>query len=126
MMLATRLSSFRRILLLGAVLCVSAVPALAQQQTTDGPTMSTVPPLPSVPVIERNDTRALLQIQRSGAQAGPGLPMTGEQAALGYERYLESFRYAIPESFTSQATGSPLRRDGGGGGSQSLGQAMGQ
>ncbi len=110
-------------LLLGAVLCVSAVPALAQQQTIEG---STVPPLPSVPVIERNDTRALLQIQRSGAQAGPGLPMTGEQAALGYERYLESFRYAIPESFTSQATGSPLRRDGGGGGSQSLGQAMGQ
>lgn len=60
-------------------------------------------------------TRALLEIQRNGSQAGPGLPMTGEQAALAYGRYMESFRYAIPEFFTSQATGSSLR---GGVGSQ--------
>lgn len=59
-------------------------------------------------------TRALLEIQRSGAQAGPGLPMSGEQAALAYERHMASFRYAIPEFFTSQATGSALRGGSGG------------
>jgi len=122
MNLATRLRTFAAPavgLALGAALCLAATPAFAQQPAAD----AAPPPVRMAPIAERNDTRALLQIQRSGAQAGPGLPMTGEQAALGYERYLESFRYAIPEYFTSQATGSPLR---GGSGSQSFGQALGQ
>ncbi|RZT29346.1 DUF3613 domain-containing protein [Cupriavidus agavae] len=63
-------------------------------------------------------TRNLLAIQRSGTQAGPLQPLTGEQAALSYARYMQSFQYPLPEFYTSQATGSPLR--GGGGGAQSL------
>lgn len=62
-------------------------------------------------------TRTLLDIQRSGAQAGPQISLTGEQAAIGYARYMKSFQYALPEFFTSQATGSPLR---GGAGSQAM------
>ena len=112
-----------RYLVLGVVLCLPVAVAQAQAQAqvqVQAPAPAPAPTARTMPAVdERGDARALLQIQRSGAQAGPGLPMTGEQAALGYERYLESFRYAIPEFFTSQATGSPLR---GGSGSQALGQ----
>lgn len=55
------------------------------------------------------DTRAILSIQREGTQAGPMLPMHGEQAALGYERYLNSFRFALPEFYTGQANASTTR-----------------
>ncbi|UDM52095.1 DUF3613 domain-containing protein [Cupriavidus sp. MP-37] len=55
------------------------------------------------------DTRAILAIQREGTQAGPMLPMHGEQAALGYERYLNSFRFALPEFYTGQANASTAR-----------------
>ena len=55
------------------------------------------------------DTRAILAIQRDGTQAGPMLPMHGEQAALGYERYLNSFRFALPEFYTGQANASTTR-----------------
>ncbi|MFS8931802.1 DUF3613 domain-containing protein [Cupriavidus taiwanensis] len=55
------------------------------------------------------DTRTILAIQREGTQAGPMLPMHGEQAALGYERYLNSFRFALPEFYTGQANASTTR-----------------
>ncbi|MDQ0143374.1 DUF3613 domain-containing protein [Cupriavidus necator] len=64
------------------------------------------------------DTRAILAIQREGTQAGPMLPMHGEQAALGYERYLNSFRFALPEFYTGQANASTTR-------SGSAGQMLG-
>jgi|GEM_PF-2147860 len=97
--------------LLLAMLAATA-PAMAQQ--TEPPAT----PMPSqrardVPVGDR--TRTLLDIQRNGTQAGPLLPLTGEQAALGYARYLRSFAHPLPEFFTTMATGSPLR---GGAGSQ--------
>jgi hypothetical protein len=60
-------------------------------------------------------TRTLLEIQRNGSQAGAAIPLGGEQAAIGYERYMRSFRYELPEFFTSQATGSPLRGGAGSG-----------
>ncbi|WP_444634970.1 DUF3613 domain-containing protein [Cupriavidus oxalaticus] len=55
------------------------------------------------------DTRAILAVQREGTQAGPLLPMHGEQAALGYERYMNSFRFALPEFYTGQANASTTR-----------------
>ncbi|WP_423193851.1 DUF3613 domain-containing protein [Cupriavidus sp. H18C2] len=93
-----------------AIAATVCVPALAQQ-----------PPAPEaaraaeVPV--GDTTRTLLEIQRSGAQAGPMLPLTGDQAALGYARYMRSFTHPLPEFFTTMATGSPLR---GGAGSQPM------
>ena len=93
----------------------SALPAGAQTQST--------PSAPSVAKVRPNDiavgdhTRALLDVQRSGSQAGPLHPLTGEQATLGYARYMRSFNHPLPEFFTTQATGSPLR---GGAGSQSV------
>lgn len=41
-------------------------------------------------------TRALLAIQRNGSQAGKMLPLSGEQAALGYGRYMQSFQHPLP------------------------------
>jgi len=54
-------------------------------------------------------TRAILAIQREGTQAGALVPMTGEQAALGYQRYLDSFRFALPEFYTGQADATTVR-----------------
>ncbi|MCF7751385.1 DUF3613 domain-containing protein [Bacillus subtilis subsp. subtilis] len=55
-------------------------------------------------------TRALLQLQASGASAGARLPILGDQASLSYARYLDSFTHPIPEfldtSVRKQVTGS--------------------
>lgn len=53
-------------------------------------------------------TRMLLAMQRDGAQAGQMLRVPGEQAALAYQRYLDSFRHPIPERFVGQTTGAGI------------------
>ncbi|MGG1943911.1 DUF3613 domain-containing protein [Trinickia sp. NRRL B-1857] len=50
-------------------------------------------------------TEAWLALQRSNAAAAPALPMPGAQATLAYERYMNSFRTKIPESFGSTLSG---------------------
>ena len=97
--------------MLGLALCLPLAHAVAQPAPPADP-QAVLDHAAQQPV--GSTTRALLEIQRSGAQAGPGLSMSGEQAALAYERYLASFRYSIPEFFTSQATGSALRGGSGG------------
>lgn len=95
--------------LIAAVL-VATMPVMAQ------PAVAPPPARPNdVPV--GDTTRSLLDIQRNGSQAGPMLPLTGEQATLGYARYMQSFTHPLPQFFTTMATGSPLR---GGAGSQSM------
>lgn len=57
-------------------------------------------------------TRAALAIQRNGSQAGNLVPLRGEQAAISYKRYLDSFAHPIPQYFgtasanTSSASGA--------------------
>ena len=41
-------------------------------------------------------TRALLKAQRDGTYAGEFVPVRGEQAALAYQRYLDSFSRPMP------------------------------
>ncbi|MET3444926.1 DUF3613 domain-containing protein [Ralstonia sp. 1138] len=41
-------------------------------------------------------TRALLKAQREGKYAGEFVPLRGEQAALAYQRYLDSFSRPMP------------------------------
>ncbi|WP_237380629.1 DUF3613 domain-containing protein [Cupriavidus sp. SW-Y-13] len=99
---------------LAVTVATAAASLAAGAQTTQAPQTETMPDA-SASQYRPNDvpvgdtTRNLLAIQRSGTQAGKMLPMTGEQAALGYARYMQSFNYALPEYFTSQSTGSPLR-----------------
>ncbi|URF07232.1 MULTISPECIES: DUF3613 domain-containing protein [Cupriavidus] len=95
--------SFRHLALLAPLALLSAAPASAQ-------TAEPQPAPAQLPVGQQ--TRTLLEIQRNGSQAGAAIPLGGEQAAIGYERYMRSFRYELPEFFTSQATGSPLRGGG--------------
>lgn len=45
-------------------------------------------------------TLSLLQTQAAGSMAGPALPMLGPTANLSWQRYLESYKYPIPENFT--------------------------
>lgn len=45
-------------------------------------------------------TRSLLELQRSGRQAGPELPMLGAASALAYQRYLQANKYPVPEYFS--------------------------
>ncbi|WP_411851184.1 DUF3613 domain-containing protein [Stenotrophomonas sp. LGBM10] len=54
-------------------------------------------PAPSAPTRIGDATRALLQLQADGTQAGPRLPILGDQAAASYARYLKSFEHEIPE-----------------------------
>lgn len=49
-------------------------------------------------------TRALLKAQREGAYAGELVPLRGEQAALAYQRYLNSFNQTMP-GLTQQNSG---------------------
>ncbi|WP_455286357.1 DUF3613 domain-containing protein [Cupriavidus necator] len=96
-----------------AALCMLLQSPAAQAQTgTSQADAATAAAMPSGQPAQREigaDTRAILAIQREGTQAGPMLPMHGEQAALGYERYLNSFRFALPEFYTGQANASTTR-----------------
>lgn len=54
-------------------------------------------------------TRHLLTIQREGLAASPTpRRLSGDVASLSYQRYLDSFKYPIPERFntTVQKTGN--------------------
>lgn len=96
-----------------AALCLLLAPAVQAQPAT--PPAEASPGaigMPAEPPAAREigaDTRAILAVQREGTQAGPLLPMHGEQAALGYERYMNSFRFALPEFYTGQANASTAR-----------------
>lgn len=63
------------------------------------------------------DTRAWLELQASGSAAvGAAQPMPGEVADLVYQRYLNSFKYPIPDQFRRQGSGSGSGGSGGSGG----------
>ncbi|QRQ84382.1 DUF3613 domain-containing protein [Cupriavidus oxalaticus] len=96
-----------------AALCVLLAPAAQAQPAAPSAeasagTIGTPAERPAMREIGA-DTRAILAVQREGMQAGPLLPMHGEQAALGYERYMNSFRFALPEFYTGQANASTAR-----------------
>lgn len=102
-------------------LCLLMLALAAQAQTDRATTEAATTGMPAGSPAQREigaDTRAILAIQREGTQAGPMLPMHGEQAALGYERYMNSFRFALPEFYTGQANASTAR-------SGSAGQMLG-
>lgn len=61
-------------------------------------------------------TAAWLDLQASNREAAPeAAPMSGAAATLAYQRYLDSFRHPIPDTFGSRLSGSG---SGNGGGSQ--------
>ncbi|MBH1432054.1 DUF3613 domain-containing protein [Stenotrophomonas maltophilia] len=51
-------------------------------------------------------TRGLFRLQASGQQAGQHLPLLGDQATLGYARYMKSFEHEIPDFFETDVAKS--------------------
>jgi len=88
-----------------AVLVAAGVCATAMAEARAEPVAAAAAAPQSVPFGEA--TRSWLALQRSNAEAAPALPVLGAQAALAYERYLDSFKTKIPGSFGSTlGTGS--------------------
>ncbi|ANJ74808.1 DUF3613 domain-containing protein [Ralstonia insidiosa] len=50
-------------------------------------------------------TRTLLKAQREGTYAGELVPLRGEEAALAYQRYLETFSRPMPGMSQAQSGG---------------------
>ncbi|WP_439893685.1 DUF3613 domain-containing protein (plasmid) [Ralstonia sp. 25C] len=65
------------------------------------------PSAPSVGNHVGDATRALLKAQREGTYAGEFVPLRGEQAALAYQRYLDSFNKPMPGLSQSQSGTRP-------------------
>ena len=61
-----------------------------------------------------DSTRAWLDVQRSGQEAGLTHPLGAEAANLGHQRYLKSFTHPIPEFYRPPQEG--FKSGGGGGG----------
>lgn len=83
-----------------AVLLIACTPyAFAQSESNEEPTAEQTQQ--SSNTIGETTTR-LLNAQADGSIAGPGLPMLGATGNLSWHRYLDSFKYKIPESFNSK------------------------
>lgn len=97
------LSHRLHVLCLAVLLIACAQYAFAQSESkpesNDAP--STEPTQQSANFIGETTTR-LLAAQADGSIAGPGLPMLGAAGNLSWHRYLDSFKYKIPESFNSK------------------------
>lgn len=76
-----------RPLLLGA--CLVGLPAFGAGD--EGPR-------PAAPAVGER-TEALLELQRSGRQAGRGQPLRGPQAEAARRRYQQSFQHPIPDQY---------------------------
>lgn len=116
----TRLSFPRaRTVYTGAILVTTTLGGLpllaaAQQATVSAELVEMSPTfeVPALPTERRqvgDATRHLLDMQREGRAASPTpRPLAGEIASLSYQRYLDSFKFPIPERFntTVQKTGA--------------------
>lgn len=78
--------------------------AAAQGFSGSGP-QNAEPAAPAVGTNVNDATRALFKAQRDGTYAGPFVPLRGEEAALAYQRYLESFNQSMP-CLTQQQSGT--------------------
>lgn len=62
-------------------------------------------------------THQLLELQASGRAGAPVQPMTGDEAAASYKRFIDSFSHPIPEYFQTmvgQRAGGSGSGSGGG------------
>lgn len=85
-----------RILIAAGVAAWLACNPAGAQGFSGGNPQNTVQAAPNVGTNVNDATRALLKAQRDGTYAGEFVPLRGEEAALAYQRYLNSFNQAIP------------------------------
>lgn len=114
--------------LIGTCLVARAQPAPAAPVMPAEPVASVTPATPIKPVADApapfdqpaatvgSATQRLFALQASGQVASPTpRPVTGDIASRGYDRYLKSFEFPIPERF-----GTTVKPQGGGTGSPSM------
>lgn len=90
-------------LCLAVLLIACAHYALAQPVSNEAPSAEPAQQSVQQPAnVIGSTTTALLSAQADGSIAGPGLPMLGATGNLSWHRYLDSFKYKIPESFNSK------------------------
>lgn len=81
-------------------------------ETVEAPAPIEVSVLPSERRNIGDATHSLLALQREGHAASPTpRPLAGDVATLSYQRYLESFKFPIPEKFSAA-----VQKSGGSGG----------
>lgn len=73
----------------------------AHAQTIESANQAEAEPHQSVTKKHIGDTtNSILQAQANGSMAGAHLPILGPTATLSWQRYLESYKHPIPETFT--------------------------
>jgi len=97
----------------GALLLLSALPCLAQSvpdtAASDAPRDAAASQ--AAPKRRVGDaTTELLTLQESGAAAGKTLPMLGATTGLSWQRYQDSFKFKIPESFKTKVESPTTNR----------------
>ncbi|WP_219219801.1 DUF3613 domain-containing protein [Variovorax boronicumulans] len=100
--------------LLAAFSIAMPLPTAAQQEVAPDAQVAAVEPQPALSVrLQVGDaTHNLLAMQREGNVASTiPRPLAGDVATLSYQRYLDSFKFPIPEKFsaTVQKSGSGSR-----------------
>ncbi len=89
----------------GLVALSSGVMPAAIAQSRDPEALNNKPPTAEIPASQKppaqigDATNAMLQMQADGSQAAPTLPTLGPAAELSWQRYLNSYKYPIPESY---------------------------
>lgn len=87
--------TYRILMAIGVATWLMCDVACAQGFSGSDPQSAAVP-APKVGTNVSDATRALLKAQAEGTYAGEFVPLQGEQAALAYQRYLNSFMQAMP------------------------------
>lgn len=93
----------RMLMTAGVVAWLMCNPASAQGLSGGNP-QSAAQATPNLGANVNDATRALLKAQRDGTYAGEFVPLRGEQAALAYQRYLDTFSRPMP-GLTQQGSG---------------------
>lgn len=93
--------TFRILMAAGAAAWLTCGVACAQGFSGSDPQSAAAAPKVGTNVSDA--TRALLKAQAEGTYAGEFVPLRGEQAALAYQRYLNSFNQAMPSAAQQDA-----------------------
>jgi len=94
----------RILLTIGMAVSLASGMAAAQGFSGSGP-QSADPAVSKVDGKVNDATRTLLKAQREGTYAGELVPLRGEEAALAYQRYLDTFSRPMPGMTQVQSGG---------------------
>jgi hypothetical protein len=80
------------------LLCSGMLPVATAQPASEEASFSPASAPPQI----GDATMVLLEMQADGSAAAPTLPMLGVTAELSWQRYLDSYKYPIPEFYENK------------------------